>query len=305
MRFGAYVATFDRPAILRATLQTILQQTRPPEYILVVDNGTDPQTQAVARSFAEQHVGYHHLGHNGGPAGAGAYALPALVEMGYEWIFCGDDDDPPLTPDTFERLLALTRRVRPPVGGVGATGSLWNWRTGTRAPLREVTRDGVGYVDAIGGGRQLIVSRDAVLKAGPPRAELFFGQEDFEFCLRIRKAGFNMAVDAALFGEYARLIHERRTAPPPVRGTLRPPADLWRQYYNSRNYIHFVRREFGSERLAAREALKALGRCLVSWRRGWRYGLQFSRMQLRGVADGYRDRLGVRVLPGRKHETRG
>ena len=29
-----------------------------------------------------------------------AYWLQQLCDEGYDWIYCGDDDDPPKTPDT-------------------------------------------------------------------------------------------------------------------------------------------------------------------------------------------------------------
>ena len=50
--FGAFVMTYNRPHILSDTLRTILEQTRPPEHILVVDNGDAAQTAALVPGAA-------------------------------------------------------------------------------------------------------------------------------------------------------------------------------------------------------------------------------------------------------------
>jgi hypothetical protein len=76
-----------------------------------------------------------------------------------------------------------------------------------------------------------------------------------------------------------------------------PYRGVWRQYYSTRNYIFAMRRTFDRPRLARREAVKAVARTCSSWCRGPRYGFAFTRLQLRGVFDGYRGRMGRTVLP--------
>jgi GT2 family glycosyltransferase len=300
VKLGAFVTTFDRPAILRDTLGQLLRQTRPPEFILVIDNGSNPETEEVVRSFPAGQVGYHRMGYNGGPAGAGAYGVRTLADLGFDWILCGDDDDPPLTRDTLERLMVVAATAAQPLGVVGATGTPWDWKRGVRTQAFDLPARGICYVDVVGGSKQLTVSRAAVAAVGVPNAELFFGYDDFEYCLRIRRAGFRIAVDAALFREYADLIAPGGAKTRP-RGTLRPRHEIWRQYYSTRNYIHFMRREFGSERLALREVANSLLRILVSWTQGFGYGAAFTRLQLRAVLDGYRGNLGMTIAPQRKY----
>jgi GT2 family glycosyltransferase len=97
---AAFVMTFDRPQILRHTAETLLAQSRPPEVVLVLDNGSNSETRAVIDGLADDRVRYHSIGGNSGPAGAAAYGLQQLCDEGYDWIYWGDDDDPPKTPDT-------------------------------------------------------------------------------------------------------------------------------------------------------------------------------------------------------------
>jgi glycosyltransferase involved in cell wall biosynthesis len=300
MKLGAYLTTCDRPRILRETLRQLLQQTRPPEHILVIDNGDDPESEEIVRSFRTSQIDYHRMGYNSGPAGAGAYGLRRLADEGFDWILCGDDDDPPLTADTVERLLRIVETAEPPLGMVGATGTPWDWRQGRRVLGFELPERGICYVDVVGGSKVPIVSRAVVEQVGVPNAALFFGYDDFDYCLRIRKAGFRIAVDAELFRQYVGALHPGQCKSRP-RGTPRPRDEIWRQYYSTRNYIHFMRREFGSERLAFREAANSLLRILVGWTQGFEYGAAFTRLQLQAVLDGYRGKLGMTVSPQRKY----
>jgi GT2 family glycosyltransferase len=300
MKLGAFVTTHHRPAVLRQTLERMLRQTRPPEYVLVIDNGSDPATERVVRGFDAARIGYHRMGHNGGPAGASAYGLRRLADEGFDWILCGDDDDPPLTDDTLERLMRIVQTAEQPLGMVGATGTPWDWQQGRRVLQFPLPERGICYVDVVGGSKVPIVSRSVVEQVGVPNAAFFFGYDDFEYCLRIRRAGYRIAVDAELFRCYAGLLRpeDRKSRP---RGTPRPRHEIWRQYYSTRNYIYFMRREFGRERLAFREVVNSLLRILVSWTQGLEYGAAFTRLQVQAVLDGYRGKLGLTIPPQRKY----
>jgi glycosyltransferase involved in cell wall biosynthesis len=300
MKLGAFVTTHHRPGVLRNTLERLLRQTRPPAYILVIDNGSGPEAGAVTRGFEPTRVGYHRMGYNSGPAGAGAYGLRRLADEGFDWILCGDDDDPPLTDDTVERLLRVVETAEPPLGMVGATGTPWDWSQGRRVLRFALPERGICYVDVVGGSKLPIVSRAVVDQVGVPNPALFFGYDDFDYCLRIRRAGFRIAIDAELFRQYVGALQpEQRKSRP--RGTPRPRDEIWRQYYSTRNYIHFMRREFGNERLAFREAVNSLLRIVVGWTQGIEYGAAFTRLQLWAVVDGYRGKLGLTVPPQQKY----
>lgn len=298
MSLAAFVITYRRPETLRAAVAALQAQTRPPEEILVVDNAGSSETSRIAAAGGTS-VTYRNAGDNLGPAGAAALALGWARERGFEWTYWGDDDNPPATVDTLERLLALEAQ-RPPaeLGAVAAAGARWDWRTGR---LRRPTDDelsGVLSLDVAGGGSQLLVARAALDREDPPRAELFFGWEDLDYCLRLRRAGLEILVDGELMREYRRRtrrlgLDDRR------RWSHKPPQHrLWRQYYSARNYIHLMRRAFGRPDLARRETVRVLARSLVAWAHGPRHAAQVARFQLRGVADGYRDRLGRTVEPG-------
>ncbi len=295
---AAFVLTFNRPRALATALQALLEQSEPPERVLVVDNGTGPDAADVVRAAGDRRVTYESTGVNLGSAGGVAYGLRRLFDQGFDWLYCVDDDTPPLTTDTLERLRQLiARHSGEKLGAVASAGSWWDWNRGehTRIPDEELVGD--VSVDTIGGGSQLIVWRGVVEDIGTPLADLFFGFWDPLYCLRMQQAGYVLMVPGELHLEYRRLADRLQLEPRRALRPIDPVHAVWRRYYVSRNYIYRMRETFHRPDLARREAGKALARSVLSWSNGPRYGYRYSSLQVRGVIDGYRGRLGRTVLP--------
>lgn len=296
-RFGAFVITYRRPDALCRTLEALLGQTRPPDRVLVIDNGGGG-ARAVAAALGNGCLETVVPGENLGPAGAAEMGLASLAGEGCEWIAWVDDDDPPQERRAFERLLAVADAGGPDLAGAGAFGARWDWRRGRPVRLADAELAGTVEVDLLGGSAHPVFRAAAVEAAGLPDARLFFGLEEWSFSLRLRRAGFRLAVD----GELMRRYRERagrlgRRAVHPVLPPD-PPSALWRRYYTTRNYIHLMRRTFDRPDLARRQVARALGRSATAWGRGPGYGLRFTGLELRAVVDGLRDRLGRLVEPG-------
>jgi GT2 family glycosyltransferase len=297
MKLGAFIMTRNRPRILKATLESLLAQTRPPDYVLVVDNGPSAETEGVVLAFPESTVTYHAMPGNVGPAGAAAFALDRLSREGFDWIYWGDDDDPPGSPETLSRLMRIAETSSHDAGAVGAVGAMWDWRKGEIRRLPDEALAGIINVDTIAGNCQLIIRRDVVSTVGVPDARLFFGLEEIEYCLRIRTAGYRLLVDGDLMKECR--AHAGRVGWSRPRHMLPSHAHdtLWRRYYSTRNYIFAMSRTFQRPDLARRELFKAIGRACLSWGRGAKYGFAFTMLQLRAIVDGYLGRMGRTVLP--------
>lgn len=297
-RFAVFVITYNRPHGLSKVLEALLQQTYPPSQVLVVDNGNSAITADTLRSFDDKRIHHHEMGDNLGPAGAAAYGISWLVKQGFDWIGWADDNDPPLVSNAFERLLTIALTAKyPRVGAVGAVGARWNWKLGEFVRLSNAELKGILSVDTIGGGNQFIQSAEVVETVGLPDSRLFFGLFDPEYCLRIQSAGYELLVDGDLMLEYRRLAG-RLTYQQTRRIVPRYHYDsIWQQYYRTRNYIYMMRRTFGSPHLARKQVLKALGRSVGSWSKGPRYGAKYTEYELRGVIDGYQDRLGRTFNP--------
>lgn len=306
-RLGAFVMTFRRPEILGRTLELVAKQSLALEEVLVVDNDPRRSAEPVARELEARDLGglrirYHSMGGNAGPAGAAAQGLAWGLERGFDWILWLDDDDPPDAKDRFERLLHLVPgRGGEDVGAVAASGVRWDWRRGRPTRVQDDALHGAVEIDAVAGKDHPIFHRRAVEAAGLPDPRLFWGYEDYGYCLRVRRAGFRIVCDGDLMR--ARRQRDDRMGYRPRRSAVPREAKqaLPRSYYTSRNYIHLMRRTFGRPDLARREVARVLAKAAASWLRGPRYGAACTRHYLRAVWDGYRDRMGATLdLAGTK-----
>nr|WP_276559892.1 glycosyltransferase [Roseivirga pacifica] len=190
--------TYNRPDIIADTVDKIFQQSYPPQKLLVVDNSEDSETETVIKSIENSHLEYVKVGYNSGPAGAAKKGLEILVQEGYQWIYWGDDDDPPSSNNIFEKLLKIAINEK----GVGAVGSIGNIFYPYRARVFNISNTvlkskDVIEVDCIPGGHNFIVSGSAIRESGVlPTANLFFGFEELDFCLSLKKEGYRLLVDS-------------------------------------------------------------------------------------------------------------
>jgi len=308
--WAVFVVTFRRPQVARATVEAILAQTVVPATVLVVDNSARASEEAALLSelgtLEDARIVVVASGENLGSAGGCAFGLQWLRERGFEWMTSVDDDDPPRTTDTIARLQALVaRQASDDLGIVGAVGSRWDWRSGEQRRLADHELHGDIEVDTVGGNSLLTVRSSVIDAIGTPDPRFFFGFYDPLYCLRAKQAGFRVVVDGSLLHDYRAAagrmdLHRSRNLVP-----AEPASGVWRRYYVTRNYIHRMRRTFDRPDLARREAAKAIARSVTAFGRGPRFGVRYSRLQLRGVADGYRDRLGRRVDPHAKTSRDG
>ena len=101
MHISVVVATCDRARLLAECLDSLLEQSRPPDQVLVVDDGSTDQTPEVLAGYGRRLEVLRCQ--NGGKARALNLAMDQ-VRGDYLWIF--DDDDIAL-PDALERLSAV------------------------------------------------------------------------------------------------------------------------------------------------------------------------------------------------------
>ncbi len=80
---AAVLVTHNRHDVLQETLDVVLAQTRPPDSVLVVDNGSSDGT--AARLACDERVRCLPLKDNLGPSGGFATALEALHGEAFDW----------------------------------------------------------------------------------------------------------------------------------------------------------------------------------------------------------------------------
>jgi GT2 family glycosyltransferase len=302
VKLGAFVITFRRPEGLRCSIDYLLGQTRRPDEILVVDNAADPATEAAVTAYHDHGVRYHASTDNIGPAGGLATGFALLGDLGCEWFLAIDDDDAPTGPGSeflVQNLVDLIERNDDGrLGIVGINGSRFDWQTGEHARVADDELVGDIELDVIGGGAGLTVSHSLVSDIGPPEAALFFGHDDVLFCLAARRHGYRVMVNGEVM--LAARASAGRLGMEAVRRTLvatDPYHALWRRYYVTRNYIYGMRHVLDQPHLARRMAAKATAQSVLAFSRGPKYGSRYTTMQLRGIVDGYRARLGRTIQP--------
>lgn len=289
MRFAAFIMTYERSELLPDTIDKILSQTIPPEKILIVDNSATDKTRELIASLANPKLEYHRVGYNSGPAGAAYYGLKMLKEEGYDWIYWGDDDDPPRFPDCFEVILQHTK---PSIGAIGAVGSLFNWNNGQRERYRDDELKGLLPVDTIGGNMCMIVNAHALSEDTLPDPKLFFGIEEFEFHQKLIRKGYEVCVVGELLYRYRKQsnhlgVKKKASVVPRARF-----ASLHREYYSYRNGIYLMAYEYKKYKLAAIYIMRALLKIPFGFVNGPKFGVKNSKMLLSAISDGLTKKMG-------------
>jgi rhamnopyranosyl-N-acetylglucosaminyl-diphospho-decaprenol beta-1,3/1,4-galactofuranosyltransferase len=105
----AVVVTRHRAELLSSSLKVMAQQTRPPDHLIVVDNGPD---QASADVVAACPLPSTYLASHRNLGGAGGFALGMLhaLAMGAQWVWLGDDDGRPADENVLATLLSVAEK---------------------------------------------------------------------------------------------------------------------------------------------------------------------------------------------------
>jgi GT2 family glycosyltransferase len=296
--FGVLV-TYQRPHELQRYLDLLVAAAACVAGVVVVDNDPGAGGAAiVAAAAALFAVEYVPSPENVGPAGGLALGLARVQERASadDWVALLDDDNPPADPGWIAETHAFAAEQRsadPRVGLVGIGGGRFDRRSGRIIRLREEELDGPVDVDFVPGNALPVLSVGALLDAGPPDERLFFGMEEVEFGLRLKRRGYRVVLDGP------RLLHrrqqERRTGanvPQYVR-----KSHVWRRYYAVRNQI-WLARHYGTLGAAVRATAENLfGRPFADLRRGRTSGRRLTWLGWRGGVDAWLGRMGRRVDP--------
>lgn len=278
VKLGAFIITYHRPQILLDTIKAVFSQTHPPDFIWIIDNSENLETDYAIASLLDSRIRYYRMGYNAGPAGAAAKGLELCSKEDANWIYWGDDNDPPFRSDCFERLLAI-RDVNPFCGVLGAVGHFFDRKKGVikRIQTRLLEKKDWIEVDSIAGNMCMLISGE-VAKAGiVPEPSLFFGFEELDFCLKLSRKGYSLIVDTSLFLQaremWGRIEFERPT--------YKKKKNLSREYYSLRNLLYI------SDSLTLKSMKKNLiKKWFFKMFYGFRYGLRygFSNMKMISLA---------------------
>lgn len=300
MSVCAVVVTFNRPGILSRCLRGMESQTRPPDRILVVNNGsTDDTPEVLARDFPAVEV--LTLPENLGGGGGFEAGMRRAVDEGFDLVWLTDDDPVP-EPQALETILAAQATLAPDRPAILCSVQYdpdldkynggFTWK-GVPVPVPRETVDRMEpYETDLAPFCGFLASRSLADAIGYPRGDFFMRFTDYEYSLRAREAGIPVVIVPK-----SRMIHPlgERTRSGHVI-SRNPP---WKAYYDTRNRVYMALRT----RHSVREALLAVG---FGVRQSARelllnpvYGIPNTRMRAKGLLDAVRGRMGKTVDPAR------
>lgn len=209
-RIAAVVVTHNRLPEIKGAVAALRAQTRRPDLILVIDNGSTDGTREWLAAQSDLCVLHQS---NLGMSGGIRRGLTYVLENGFDWGWVLDDDAHP-EPGALEALcramvLRPEARVFNSVGMARtnptrfAVGALWsrttpdNFLVGKRAAtLAEIAPsiDEFGMVDSIGGHfyHGVLLHRSLVETVGMPLPWLYHSGEEIEYGYRIMRAGYHI-----------------------------------------------------------------------------------------------------------------
>jgi hypothetical protein len=184
----------------------------------------------------------------------------------------------------------------PRTGMVGLVGARFDWRRGRLVRLPDQELRGPVAVDYIGGNHFPFVRAAALRSVGTVHSDLFFGLDDLEFGLRLRRRGYAIYVDG---GRWLR----QRASGGRLGLELRPSGRVtdagWRRYYSLRNAIWILRRNRRLGTAAMVTVIRGIGKPLANLFRDPAGAAALLRTNWAACRDGWSGRLGRVVEPDR------
>ncbi len=190
----AVVVTRHRRELLADSLKMIGAQTRPPDHLVVVDNGPDEPVRDIVDSCpvpSTYLVSHRNLG------GAGGFALGMLhaLALGAEWVWCADDDGRPADENVLEVLLGEAEsrglaEISPVVSNIDSPARLaFPLRRGLtwKRSAAELGTDFLPGIASLFNGALFRASTLDVI--GVPDYRLFFRGDEVEIHRRLVRSG--------------------------------------------------------------------------------------------------------------------
>lgn len=178
-RVGAVIITYNNAAMLKNLLEDLLNQTRRPDEIIVIDNASLDSTESMVRGlFPDIH--YVQLSENTGSAGGYHEGIKLACENNdIVWTL---DDDVSVDKNALKELLKWVEILEKTENKLGV---LRSWGESTAV---------FNYPQRINSfaWRGTLIKREVVKDVGLPRADYFMYAEDAEYSFRIAKNGYAM-----------------------------------------------------------------------------------------------------------------
>ena len=225
---AAIMVTYNRQDIVLEALDCLQAQTHQVAHIVIVDNNSSDDTIEVLleRKDRDPRISIVRSFENSGFGAGLALGMNwALENLSPDYMWLMDDDSYPVS-DALELLLKNTIQYHYDV--LGLSGYILTMGSKKKVIPQSNSAD----VDFILIDNAL-VSIETIRKIGVPSGEFFMMCEDYDYCLRIKAAGFKLGV-----------IKNNHVTRLNLGSQKFSKATLWRGYYHSRNHLIILKRHF-------------------------------------------------------------
>ncbi|MDD8860105.1 glycosyltransferase family 2 protein [Escherichia coli] len=250
----AIVVTFNRCALLKKVLHSLLSQSIALNKIIIIDNDSNDDTAKVVHDFSEVDdiFYYHNTGDNLGGAGGFYQGFKIAEQFYYDYLWLMDDDLLP-EPDCLEKLIqdrpeGIVQPVRYDLDGACAEISpveynlqkifCRNPKTKTvKEVISTVISDNCREIDIAGVPFEgPLISKSVVNKVGYPNPDFFIFNDDLDYSLRTRSKGFSIKC----------IVDARATRL--LKNNQKNDLKSWKGYFMLRNH-YYILRNYGENKL--------------------------------------------------------
>ena len=203
---AAVIVTHKRVELLKHSLEQVVHQTHPVDWVIVVDNGAQPEVRDLLTQLAGERAVYLPSRTNLGGAGGFAYGFLHALALGANAIWCADDDGRPAAHDTLETLYAAAEahrlhEVSPVVANIDDPAKLaFPLRQGLtwKRTTTELEGDFLPRYASLFNGA--LISAEAMEIIGVPDYRLFIRGDEVEYHRRLAQS--SLAYGTALNATY-------------------------------------------------------------------------------------------------------
>ena len=132
----------------------------------------------------------------------------------------------------------------------------------------------------------MIVNAKAVSFETLPDERLFFGLEEFDFCQRVKRKGFEVCVLGELLYRYREVNNKLGIQKTPSLVSKRSINHLHREYYSYHNAIFLMIYTYKRNSLAVRYVVRAIGKMFFGFVKGWKFGLRNATLLAKAIFHG-------------------
>ncbi len=299
----AVIVTYNRKELLSQNIEMLLKQTMTVDSIIIVDNCSSDGTYEYLKNCGWTTEPFLYLKTETNIGGAGGFytGVKAAYEAGADWIVLMDDDGRMADEHTMEILYRAARKLYDEnrgerklfVNALVQKGELLSFKIDHMYTVVEAmmaAKNGLieGAANPFNG---TLISRELVSDIGYPKKEFFIKGDEVDYKQRALDAGAYVGTVTE-----AKYIHPRpETVEKTVMGVKVPffVEAPWKEYYAARNFTYMYKlQEWYKGILFELIFVKLLAVISLKCKK-----METIKMLFKGVYDGWKGNLGVKVKP--------